>query len=111
MQAVNYLAYMDISIPSSSALAASLSEFQIAGGQEIIFGLNATSTCTSLSRIVDLVCPALRDCTIAAINPTQEFISGILVMDFDTEFGEGDFSVVAAAYQAFIGQCGNVKTC
>jgi len=99
-----------------------LSEFQVSKGQEIIFGVApnrpgpesnppVATSCAGIERIVDIVCPALRDCSNNKCTYTTYWAFGIMVFDFDTELKLGKFTLVNAAYQALSGHCDSIQKC
>lgn len=129
---VNYQAYADDSGNAESEQtvlndltsgdSSVLSEFQVSQGQEIIFGVApnrpgpesnppVATSCAGIERIVDIVCPALRDCSKNKCTYTTYWAFGIMVFDFDTELKLGQFTLVNAAYQALSGNCASIKKC
>lgn len=132
---VNYQAYafdgngspsseQDVMNDFSSGDSSVFNEFQVAKGQEIIFGVAPNrpgpestppvdTDCAGIERIKDLVCPALRDCTKGDLcaDYTKSWAGGIMVFDFDTELKLGNFKLVNTAYQALSGHCDDIQKC
>lgn len=109
VSSINYQAYSDASIGSTASDFAAFTALQPVGSEALIFGLSAASQCASLSQIANDVCPALRDCAKPLLGPAN-YISGIMVVDFDADIDSG-FKVVQAAYQALSGYCFAVPQC
>lgn len=132
MAGVNYQAYaldsgsaeseQSVISDLTSGSTSVLSEFEVSEGQTLIFGVAPNrpgpesnppiaTSCAGIDRIVDIVCPALRDCTKNRCTYTTFWAFGIMVFDFDTELKLGEFTLVNAAYKALSGQCGSIQKC